>query len=129
MVITILLDVLRSGTIETRSNAAATLFTLSALDSNKSLIGKAGALKPLIDLLDEGHALAMKDAASAIFNLCIIHENKGRAVRDGAINVLLNKIEDMVQMTSYYQFLLCFRVTKKRLRTCVILGLSLVYFL
>ncbi|KAJ0539557.1 putative armadillo-like helical protein [Helianthus annuus] len=60
MVIPLLLDALRFGTIETRTNAAATLFTLSALDSNKSLIGKAGALKPLIDLLEEGHPLAMK---------------------------------------------------------------------
>ncbi|XP_071689375.1 U-box domain-containing protein 9-like [Rutidosis leptorrhynchoides] len=98
MAIPILLDALRLGTIETRSNAAATLFTLSASDSNKSLIGKAGALKPLIDLLDEGHVLAMKDAASAIFNLCLLNENKSRAVREGAINVLLNKIKDRVQV-------------------------------
>lgn len=96
--IPILLDALRFGTIETRSNAAATLFTLSALDSNKSLIGKSGALKPLIDLLDEGHVVAMKDAASAIFNLCIVHENKSRAVRDGAVTVILNKIGERVQV-------------------------------
>lgn len=98
MAIPTLLDALILGTIETRSNAAATLFTLSALDSNKSVIGKAGALKPLIDLLEEGHALAIKDAASAIFNLCIVHENKSRAVRDGAITVLLNKINEKVQV-------------------------------
>ncbi|KAL3531060.1 hypothetical protein ACH5RR_010382 [Cinchona calisaya] len=96
MVIPLLMDALRSGTIETRSNAAAALFTLSALDSNKALIGKSGALKPLIDLLDEGHPLAMKDAASAIFNLCIIHENKARAVRDGAVKVILKKITNRV---------------------------------
>nr|GEW26040.1 U-box domain-containing protein 9 isoform X1 [Tanacetum cinerariifolium] len=94
MVIPLLLDSLRFGTIETRSNAAATLFTLSALDSNKSLIGKSGGLKPLIELLEEGHPLAMKDAASAIFNLCITHENKARAVRDGAVKALLNKIKN-----------------------------------
>nr|XP_043609976.1 U-box domain-containing protein 9-like [Erigeron canadensis] len=98
MAIPVLLDALELGTIETRSNAAATLFTLSALDSNKSLIGKAGALKPLIDLLDEGNVLAMKDAASAIFNLCIVHENKSRAVREGAVSVLLSKISDKVQV-------------------------------
>lgn len=91
-VIPLLMEALRSGTMETRSNAAAALFTLSALDSNKALIGKSGALEPLIDLLDEGHPLAIKDAASAIFNLCIIHENKARAVRDGAVRVLLKKI-------------------------------------
>ncbi|XP_051143062.1 U-box domain-containing protein 9 [Andrographis paniculata] len=92
MVIPLLIEALRSGTIDTRSNAAAALFTLSALDSNKALIGKSGALKPLIDLLDEGHALATKDAASAIFNLCIHQENKARAVRDGAVQVVLKNI-------------------------------------
>ncbi|XP_022040182.2 U-box domain-containing protein 9, partial [Helianthus annuus] len=98
MVIPLLLDALRFGTIETRTNAAATLFTLSALDSNKSLIGKSGGLKPLIDLLEEGRPLAMKDVASAIFNLCIQHENKARAVRDGAVRVLLNKIKNRVHV-------------------------------
>ncbi|KAI4319292.1 hypothetical protein MLD38_032912 [Melastoma candidum] len=97
-VIPLLLDALKSGTIETRSNAAATLFTLSALDSNKTLIGKSGALKPLIDLLDEGHPQAMTDVASAIFNLCIIHENRARAVRDGAVGVILKKIASNVYL-------------------------------
>ncbi|KAG9149348.1 hypothetical protein Leryth_003324 [Lithospermum erythrorhizon] len=96
MVISLLIDALRSGTIQTRTNAAAALFTLSALDSNKALIGKSGALKPLIDLLDEGNSLAMKDAASAIFTLCILHENRARSVRDGAVQVLLTKIADRV---------------------------------
>ncbi|CAI9107336.1 OLC1v1006664C1 [Oldenlandia corymbosa var. corymbosa] len=93
-VIPILMGALKSGTIQTRSNAAAALFTLSALDSNKSLLGKWGALKPLIDLLDQGHELAMKDAASAIFNLCITQENKVIAVRDGIVKVILKKITD-----------------------------------
>ena len=92
MVIPLLIDALESGTIETRSNAAATIFTLSALDSNKALIGESGVLKPLIDLLEEGHPSAMKDVASAIFNLCIIHENKARAVHEGAVKVLMKKI-------------------------------------
>lgn len=98
IVIPLLIEALRSGTIETRSNAAAALFTLSALDSNKALIGKSGALKPLIDLLDQGHPLAMKDVACAIFNLCIIHENKSRVVRDGAVGVILNKIENQMHV-------------------------------
>ncbi|XP_022859809.1 U-box domain-containing protein 9-like isoform X2 [Olea europaea var. sylvestris] len=92
IVLPLLMDALRLGTIETRSNAAATLFTLSAVDSNKVLIGKSDALKPLINLLDEGHPLAIKDVASAIFNLCLIHENKSRAVRDGAVRVIMKKI-------------------------------------
>lgn len=98
MVISLLIDALNCGTLETRSNAAAALFTLSALDSNKILIGKSGALKPLIDLLDEGHPMAMKDAASAIFNLCIVQENKSRAVQEGAVKVILRKIKSGVHV-------------------------------
>jgi hypothetical protein len=94
MVIPLLIEALRSGIIETRTNAAAAFFTLSALDSNKTLIGRSGALKPLIELLEEGHPLAMKDAASAIFNLCILHDNRARAVRDGAVSVIVKKIVD-----------------------------------
>ncbi|KAG8642004.1 U-box domain-containing protein 9 isoform X2 [Manihot esculenta] len=92
MVIPLLMEALRSGTIETRTNAAAALFTLSALDSNKALIGKSGAIKPLLDLLEEGNPSTMKDVASAIFSLCFVQENKARAVRDGALKVILNNI-------------------------------------
>ncbi|CAK7341299.1 unnamed protein product [Dovyalis caffra] len=96
LVIPLLVESVKSGTIETRSNAAAALFSLSALDSNKLIIGRSGALKPLIDLLEEGHPLAMKDAASAIFNLCLILENKGRAVQEGTVRVILKKIMDCI---------------------------------
>ncbi|XP_074268504.1 U-box domain-containing protein 9-like [Silene latifolia] len=98
MVIPLLIDALTSGTPASRSNSAAALFTLSALDSNKTLIGKSGALKSLICLLDEGHPLAVKDAASAIFNLCIVHENKARAVHEGVVSVILKKIENGVNV-------------------------------
>ncbi|XP_060180010.1 U-box domain-containing protein 9 isoform X2 [Lycium barbarum] len=97
-VIPLLVDALKSGTIETRSNAAAALFTLSALDSNKELIGKSGAIKPLVELLDEGNPVAMKDVASALFSLCIIHDNKARAVRDGAVRAILKKIMSNVHV-------------------------------
>lgn len=96
LVIPLLIESLKFGTVETRSSAAATLFTLSALDFNKHIIGKSGALGPLIGLLEIGHPLAMKDAASAIFNLCLVPENKGRAVHEGAIGVILKKIMDGV---------------------------------
>lgn len=98
MVIPVLVEALRSGTIETKSNAAAALFTLSALDSNKTLIGNSGALRLLIDILEEGHPLTLKDVASALFNLCIMHENKSRAVRDGAVRVVLEKIMEGVHV-------------------------------
>ncbi|KAL8143802.1 hypothetical protein V2J09_016834 [Rumex salicifolius] len=100
MVIPILIESLRSGTINARSNSAAALFTLSALDSNKALIGQSGALGPLIDLLNDvgNHPLVVKDAASAIFNLCIFHENKARAVKEGAVGVLLSRIKNGVHV-------------------------------
>ncbi|KAJ6694022.1 hypothetical protein OIU85_004780 [Salix viminalis] len=94
--IPLLVESVRFGTTETRSNASAALFSLSTLDSNKLIIGKSGALRPLIDLLKEGHPLAMKDAASAIFNLCLVLENKCRAVREGAVGVILKKIMDSI---------------------------------
>ncbi|CAH8343717.1 unnamed protein product [Eruca vesicaria subsp. sativa] len=93
-VIPLLIDALRRGTVPTRSNAAAAIFTLSALDSNKVLIGKSGILKPLIDLLEKGNPLAIKDVSAAIFNLCIAHENRSRAVKDGAVRVLGKKISE-----------------------------------
>lgn len=105
VVIPVLINALKSGTIETKSNAAATLFTLSALDSNKALIGKSNALKPLINLIEEGDLLVMKDVTSAIFNLCIYHENKGRAVREGAVSVVLKKIINRVFVDEFLAIL------------------------
>ena len=95
-VISLLIESLRSGTIQTRSNAAAAIFSLSAPEHNKRIIGKSGAIKYLVDMLEEGHPSAMKDAASAIFSLCIAHENKGKTVREGAVQVILHKIKDHV---------------------------------
>lgn len=99
-VISILIDSLKFGTgatIQTRSNAAAAIFSLSALDSNKRIIGRAGAIRYLVDLLEEGNPLAIKDVASAIFNLCVAdEENKEKTIREGTIQILLNKIRDQI---------------------------------
>ncbi|KAF3780331.1 U-box domain-containing protein 9 [Nymphaea thermarum] len=92
--IPLLIKALKKGSMETRSNSAATLFTLSALDANKVKIGEAGAISPLVELLDQGSSMAKKDAAAAIFNLCIMHDNRARAVSDGAVRVLLKTIMD-----------------------------------
>lgn len=89
-----LIDALKTGTMQTRGNAAAALFSLSALDSNKIKIGELGAMRPLIELLEYGSLEAKKDAANAIFNLCTNYENRTRAVRDGIAGVLLLIIMD-----------------------------------
>ncbi|XP_021283192.1 U-box domain-containing protein 9-like [Herrania umbratica] len=94
IVIPVLIESMKFGTIETRRNAAAALFSLSALDSNKFIIGNSGALVPLLQLLHEGHPLAMIDAASAIFRLCILSENKAKFIEIGLVKVILWKIED-----------------------------------
>ncbi|KAH6772972.1 plant U-box 9 [Perilla frutescens var. frutescens] len=118
-VIPILIDAVRSGTVETRSNAAAALFTLSALDSNKSLIGKSGAMKPLLDLLDEGHPLAMKDVASAIFSMCLLHENKVRAVRDGGVGVILKKIKSRMHVDELLAILAMLSTNQKAIEELI----------
>lgn len=89
-----LIEALKTGTMQTKGNAAAALFSLAALDSNKSKIGELGAMKPLIELLECGTLEAKKDAANAIFSLCTNHENKIRAARDGVASVLLLLIMD-----------------------------------
>ncbi|KAK6232884.1 hypothetical protein QUC31_009824 [Theobroma cacao] len=94
VVIPLLIESMKFGTIETRRNAAAALFSLSALDSNKFIIGNSGALVPLLELLREGHPLALMDAASAIFNLCFVSENKAKFIEIGIVKVMLQKIKD-----------------------------------
>ncbi|KAL6634328.1 hypothetical protein ACP70R_026999 [Stipagrostis hirtigluma subsp. patula] len=94
LAIPFLIRALQSGTMEARSNAAAAIFSLSALNSNKAKIGELGAMRPLVDLLEHGNMIAKKDAASAIFNLCMLHENKSRATKSGVIDVTLKAISD-----------------------------------
>lgn len=85
---------LKSGDMGSRSNSAAAIFTLSAVDSNKVKIGELGAMGPLIDLLEHGSIIAKKDAASAIFSLCLLHENRSRATRSGIVDVSMRAIRD-----------------------------------
>ncbi|XVF57010.1 hypothetical protein PTKIN_Ptkin06aG0168200 [Pterospermum kingtungense] len=94
IVLPLLIESMKFGTLETRRNAAAAIFTLSALDSNKVLIGNSGALLPLLELLHEGHPLAMKDAASAIFCLCFRTDNNAKFNQLGAVKVVLENIND-----------------------------------
>ncbi|KAF7151915.1 hypothetical protein RHSIM_Rhsim02G0085400 [Rhododendron simsii] len=56
-VIPLLINALRTGTSKTKSNAAAALFKLSELDSNRTLIHESGALGPLIRLVKDGDFL------------------------------------------------------------------------
>ncbi|EHA8586364.1 U-box domain-containing protein 9 [Cocos nucifera] len=89
-----LIDSLKNGNMVTRSNAAAALFSLSALDSNKRKIVELGALKPLVELLEQGKETARRDAASAIFSICLHPKNKKRAVEEGVAGVAWKGIMD-----------------------------------
>ncbi|GMP89940.1 hypothetical protein CsSME_00041293 [Camellia sinensis var. sinensis] len=93
IVVPLLIETLKTGlTIQTKSNAAASLFTLATFDCNKVIIGNLGVFKPLIDLVEEGHPVAMKDVLLAIYRLCENRENRVKAVQDGAVRVLVKKI-------------------------------------
>ncbi|KAL4324697.1 hypothetical protein GQ457_11G006600 [Hibiscus cannabinus] len=92
----LLIESMKFGTTETRKNAAAALFTLSALDSNKLIIGNSRAPEALLELLRGGHPLEMKDAASAILNLCMNDENKKQFIEIGAVEVILQKIKESI---------------------------------
>ncbi|CAL5426986.1 unnamed protein product [Camellia sinensis] len=93
IVVPLLIETLKTGlTIQTKSNAAASLFTLATFDCNKVIIGNLDVFKPLIDLVEEGHPVAMKDVLLAIYRLCENRENRVKAVQDGAVRVLVKKI-------------------------------------
>ncbi|KAL1202811.1 putative U-box domain-containing protein 46 [Cardamine amara subsp. amara] len=92
-VIPVLTKSLKQGTVQTRKNSAATLFSLSVTDSNKVIIGNSEALKALIDLIEEGDLVATNEAANAVFNLCIVNENREKAVLQGLIPAVTNKIK------------------------------------
>ena len=94
LAITLLVESLESGTTRTKGNAAAALFTLSDIDSNKLIIGNTDALKFLVGLLEDNDPQVMKDAASAIFNLCICHENKRKAIKAGAVSMVVKKMKE-----------------------------------
>ncbi|KAJ6845929.1 U-box domain-containing protein 9-like [Iris pallida] len=92
--ILLLIDALTTGiNMQTRGNAAAALFTLSALDSNKIKIVQLGAMRPLVNLLEHGNLPAKKDAGSAIFNLCTVRENRAVAAGEGVAIVSLRMIK------------------------------------
>ncbi|KAI8567092.1 hypothetical protein RHMOL_Rhmol02G0094500 [Rhododendron molle] len=97
-VIPLLINALRTGTSQTKSNAAAALFNLSELDSNRTLIHVSGALGPLIRLVGEGNSETMTDVCAAMSMLCRDGANtdahREKAVSDGAVRVILRKVKD-----------------------------------
>lgn len=82
--------------MESRENAAATLFSLSVVDEYKIVIGKRpDAISGLVTLLRDGTPRrGKKDAASALFNLAVYHGNKSPIVNSGAVAVLVSLLSE-----------------------------------
>ncbi|XP_058202381.1 U-box domain-containing protein 9-like [Rhododendron vialii] len=97
-VIPLLINALRTGTSQTKSNAAAALLNLSKLNSNRTLIHESGALGPLIRLVGQGNSETMTDVCKAMYMLCWEGANtdaqREKAVSDGAVRVILRKVKD-----------------------------------
>ncbi|KAK4785832.1 hypothetical protein SAY86_002521 [Trapa natans] len=89
-----IVHVLKSGSMEARENAAATLFSLSVVDEYKVTIGAFGAIPPLVALLSEGSQRGKKDAATALFNLCIYQGNRGKAIRARIVPTLMQLLTE-----------------------------------
>ncbi|MCO5552017.1 hypothetical protein L7F22_005525 [Adiantum nelumboides] len=82
--------VLRDGLSDmVQENAAVALAHLAACEANRSRIGLAGAITPLVDLLERGSARGKKDAAAALYRLSSVDENKRRLVRVGALRPIV----------------------------------------
>ncbi|XP_027917259.1 U-box domain-containing protein 17-like [Vigna unguiculata] len=86
-----IVEVLQFGhTTEARENAAATLFSLSAVHEYKKRIAdNVGAVEALAWLLQEGTQRGKKDAVTALFNLSTHTENCLRMIEAGAVKAMV----------------------------------------
>ncbi|GAA0151664.1 ubiquitin-protein ligase [Lithospermum erythrorhizon] len=90
-----IVEVLRCGlTTEARENAAATLFSLSAVhDFKKRIADEEGAVEALTSLLKEGTPRGQKDAVTALFNLSTHTDNYARMIESGGVIALVDVLE------------------------------------
>ncbi|XP_047149096.1 U-box domain-containing protein 17-like [Vigna umbellata] len=86
-----IVEVLQFGhTTEARENAAATLFSLSAVhEYKKQIADNVGAVEALAWLLQEGTQRGKKDAVTALFNLSTHTENCLRMIEAGAVKAMV----------------------------------------
>ncbi|XP_024518321.1 U-box domain-containing protein 15-like [Selaginella moellendorffii] len=89
----ILVRILSSATsaADVVESAIAALLSLSALDSNKPIIGHSGASQQLVRIVrTKSSSSIIKDSTRVLYNLSISSANVGRMVADGAADALLN---------------------------------------
>ncbi|KAK9167964.1 hypothetical protein Syun_000104 [Stephania yunnanensis] len=91
------IEVLRSGaTWEAKANAAATLFSLTAVgEYRKILARKRRVLEGLVELGRAGPVSAKKDALVAILNLAGEKEAIGRLLEAGVVNMTVEAGEEL----------------------------------
>lgn len=89
-----IVKVLRFGlTTEARENAAATLFSLSAVhEYKKKIADESGAVEALATLLRLGTPRGKKDAVTALFNLSTHTDNCVRMIEAGAVTALVGAL-------------------------------------
>ncbi|KAF8389197.1 hypothetical protein HHK36_025890 [Tetracentron sinense] len=77
----------------------ANFLGLSALDSNKSIIGSSGAIpflvKTLLNVDNTNSFQAKQDSLRALYNLSISHSNISQIVETELLSYLLNRVGDM----------------------------------
>lgn len=83
------IELLRSGaTWEAKGNAAATIFSLTGVQSLRKKLGrKTRVIKGLMDLVETGPPSSKKDALAAIMNLAADRESVGRWVEGGVVQL------------------------------------------
>ncbi|XP_051126022.1 U-box domain-containing protein 17-like [Andrographis paniculata] len=86
-----IVTVLRRGhTTEARENAAATLFSLSAVhDYKRRIAWEDGAVEALAGLLSNGTSRGKKDAVTALYNLSTHNDNCRRMIDSRAVAALI----------------------------------------
>jgi precorrin isomerase len=88
-----IIEVLKNGsTMQSRENAAATVFSLAVNDDLKVVIGNTpDAIPALVTLLREGTASRGKrDATTALYNLALYKGNQASIVRAGVVPLLVS---------------------------------------
>ncbi|CAH1418235.1 unnamed protein product [Lactuca virosa] len=87
--IPIIIEVMKSGSVESCEHGAAILFSLAVNDDRRFLIGSLGGIKPLVWLLGNGTERGQKDASNALYNLFLYKSNIAKALRDGIVTELM----------------------------------------
>nr|XP_009401290.2 PREDICTED: U-box domain-containing protein 4-like [Musa acuminata subsp. malaccensis]XP_018681526.1 PREDICTED: U-box domain-containing protein 4-like [Musa acuminata subsp. malaccensis] len=91
-----MLNLIESGSSPSVSEAiVANFLSLSALDSNKPVVGASGAIPFLMSAFKSGNSTARQDALRALFNLSIASSNAPRLVDAGLVPALFASIGDM----------------------------------